>query len=127
MENIKGAIITSNYNNEVFLEDCIKSALMQEAPFPIYVILSDDGSTDHSVDICERYHRNSPDRIINLSSVENRGFVANYFRCIKYALTFGVTHLLLLDSDDFLCHKDYFAKQVDFLSAHPTYSLSFPL
>lgn len=41
MESKKGAIITSNYNNAVYLEDCIKSALMQEAPFPIYVILSE--------------------------------------------------------------------------------------
>ena len=55
----------------------------------------------------------------------NLGIAGNYYRCIKYALSLGVTHFLLLDSDDYLCHQDYFAKQVEFLLSHPDYSFSY--
>lgn len=125
MEDIKGAIIITSYNKAEYLENSIKSALMQVAHFPLYVILSDDASTDNSAIICESYSKNYPDKVINLSSKENIGLVANSYKCIKHALSLGVTHFLLLDCDDFLCLRDYFVKQVFFLSSHPEFSLSF--
>ena len=125
IKEIKGAIIIPSYNKAEYLEDCIKSALMQEAPFPIYVILSDDASSDSSPMICETYSRNYPDRIINIGSVENMGVVPNVYKCVKYALSLGVTHLLLLGCDDFLCFKNYFYKQVLFLLSNPAFVLTF--
>ena len=98
---------------------------MQEAPFPIYVILSDDGSSDSSPSICDEYSRYYPERIVNISSTENMGVAPNVFKCVKYALSIGVTHMLMMGCDDFLCHKDYFCKQVEFLLRHPDCTLSY--
>ncbi|TVP62263.1 MAG: glycosyltransferase family 2 protein [Nodularia sp. (in: Bacteria)] len=48
------SIIINNYNYELFLQECIDSALNQTYPF-VEVIVVDDGSTDHSHDIMSSY------------------------------------------------------------------------
>ena len=59
------SIIIPVYNTERFIEDCIKSILLQTYSF-FELILVDDGSTDNSLHICKRYEK--VDKRIKVSS-----------------------------------------------------------
>ena len=64
------SIIVPVYNCELFLEECINSVLSQT--FEDYeLILIDDGSTDSSGDICEKYRKK--DRRISVYHQINKG------------------------------------------------------
>jgi glycosyltransferase involved in cell wall biosynthesis len=77
MCNIKVSIITPSYNQGQFIEETIKSVLSQTYK-NIQYILVDGGSTDHTMEIVEKY-RDKIDIIINekdkgQSDAINKGF-----------------------------------------------------
>jgi glycosyltransferase involved in cell wall biosynthesis len=87
------SIVTPSYNQAAFLEETIRSVLDQEYE-PLEYVVVDDGSTDGSLGIAERY----ADRL-KLICEENRGQPA--------ALNHGFTHtrgelMGYLNSDDTL-------------------------
>lgn len=55
MDPITFSIITPSYNQGKFLEDAIKSVLIQKGNFYIDYIIMDGGSTDNSVEIIKKY------------------------------------------------------------------------
>ena len=92
-ENPLVSIVINNYNYGRFLEDAIKSALNQTYPHTEVVVV-DDGSTDDSRDVIERY----ADRVLPIFK-ENGGQAS--------AFNTGFAHchgdiVIFLDSDDFL-------------------------
>ena len=53
-KNIIASIIVANYNNAVFLKDCLKSLINQK--FNSYeIIVVDDMSTDNSIKILDQF------------------------------------------------------------------------
>lgn len=52
----KISIVTSNYNYEQFIEETIRSVLLQGYPNLEYIVI-DDGSTDNSVEIIKKYEK----------------------------------------------------------------------
>lgn len=114
------SIIINNYNYASFLEEAIESALAQTYPH-IEVIVVDDGSTDHSRAILERYQR---EKKITAILKENQGQASAFnagFERAKGEI------LCLLDSDDrFKPHK--VEKVVEQFERHPEAGwLSHPL
>ena len=94
---MKVSIIVPVYNSERYLEDCIISVLQQS--FPKYeLILIDDGSTDSSGQICDRFAREYPDKII-VKHNRNQGPYVSRLDGIP-AATGDI--LVFLDSDDCL-------------------------
>lgn len=72
----KISVVIPNYNYERYLTDRIDSVLRQD--YPIYeVILLDDCSKDHSVDIMEQYERFNSAQIKVYKNVHNSGNVFN--------------------------------------------------
>lgn len=79
------------YNTEEYLETCVNSLLAQKG-CPYEVILLDDGSTDSSGAICDRYAAQYPDRIRvihkaneGLLMTRRRGFTearGDWFICV---------------------------------------------
>ena len=61
------SIIIAVYNAEKYLDETIQSILSQSFKFnKVQVILVDDGSTDGSMDICNRYVERYPENFIYL-------------------------------------------------------------
>ncbi|NEQ69043.1 MAG: glycosyltransferase [Symploca sp. SIO2D2] len=56
---MKASILINNYNNELYLEQCIESAVKQSCPAH-EVIIYDDGSTDGSRDIIDGFAKDHP-------------------------------------------------------------------
>ncbi len=69
--NLKISIVTPNYNYEKYIGSTIESVINQKYDNFEYIIV-DDGSTDKSVDIINRYVAKYPDKII-LIEQENSG------------------------------------------------------
>ena len=53
----KVSIIIPNYNNEKYIEQCIKSCIFQEYK-NLEIIIIDDGSNDNSEKIISKYYKN---------------------------------------------------------------------
>lgn len=88
------SVIIPNYNYEDFVGAAIESALGVDWP-DIEVIVVDDGSTDHSRAVIERY----PDRIRAIFLQKNAGRVV---ACnLGFARSRGEV-VMFLDSDDML-------------------------
>ena len=92
----KISVIIPVYNVESYLEECVDSVLAQTYK-AFEILLIDDGSTDSSGDICDRYaSENASVRVIHkenggLSSARNCGLDNASGDCV-----------LFLDSDDYL-------------------------
>lgn len=90
------SIIVPVYNAEKYLDRCVRSILHQTYP-SIEVILVDDGSTDDSLSICERYADEYPN--VKIFHTENHG--------PSSARNFGIEqasgqYIQFADSDDYL-------------------------
>lgn len=87
-------IVIASYNQQDFLSDAIESALNQTQGVN-EVIVVDDGSTDHSLEIAKKYGKDGVKVIsqVNkgLASARNTGIMNSYLEWI-----------LLLDADDIL-------------------------
>ncbi|MGK7294703.1 MAG: glycosyltransferase family 2 protein [Candidatus Wenzhouxiangella sp. M2_3B_020] len=90
---MKLSVVMNNYNYERFLAQAIDSALHQLGPDDELVVV-DDGSTDASHEILDRYEDDSRVRVIRQA---NQGQLAAMFNGLAAARG---DLLLLLDSDD---------------------------
>lgn len=106
------SVIVPVYNTAPYLERCIDSILAQTYP-NWELILVDDGSTDNSKAICERYAKS--DARIHLLSRENRGLSASRNDGMKMAQGEFIS---FVDSDDSIA-PDTLRAAVDTLSRHP--------
>lgn len=93
---IRFSIVIPIYNAEQYLDRCIQSILLQDYAF-FELVLIDDGSTDRSIDILNRYL--SYDKRIKVIRQNNSG--------VGIARNIGIdncvgSHLLFVDADDTL-------------------------
>lgn len=89
-------IIVPVYNVIEYLEDCIKSLLVQETGYSYCVVFVNDGSTDESANILNKYAKKENVYIINKKNegvAEARNIALKYIRgkCV-----------LFVDADDML-------------------------
>lgn len=69
---IKVSVIVPVYNTERYLRRCLKSLVGQSLK-EMEIILVNDCSTDHSLDIIEEYKREYPEKISVIDLKENKG------------------------------------------------------
>lgn len=93
-EQVNLEIIIPVYNTEQYVAECIESALNQKTKYSYRVVIVNDGSTDRSSEIINRYASNSRVRIIHQ---ENRGFSGARNRALEHI---GGEYITFLDSDD---------------------------
>lgn len=89
-------ILLAAYNGERFLKEQLDSLLSQTVK-EIQILYSDDGSTDHTLDILEEYEARFPDTIKRLSGKKTGSAWANFFRLLSEA---EGDYFMLCDQDD---------------------------
>lgn len=110
------SVAMSVYNGERFLASAIESVLAQSfRDFELLIV--DDGSVDDSASVIMQYAQ--ADRRVRPIIRENRGLVASLNQMLDEAQAPIVARM---DADD-ICHPDRFARQFDFLAAHPDYGV----
>lgn len=96
--DIAVAAIVPVYNVESYLEECMTSLLNQSLPFD-KIILVDDGSTDASGEICDRYAFEYSDIVCVHKENEGLGFARNTgLDCLGCE----ADYVMFVDSDDWL-------------------------
>ncbi|OOF52087.1 hypothetical protein BKK54_00245 [Rodentibacter genomosp. 1] len=116
----KFTIISAVYNVEKYLDDYFKSIVKQSVNFVefIQIVLVDDGSTDNSKSIIEKWQKRYP-KNIHYYYKENGGQASARNHGIPYAKTKWIT---FIDPDDFISRK-YFQKVDKFISDNENVSL----
>jgi glycosyltransferase involved in cell wall biosynthesis len=117
---------TITYQHADFIEDCIKGVLMQRTNFPFEFIIGEDGSTDGTREICERYAREHPDKIrlfvrdreLTQLYDENGNFIRRLNGLFTIKSSRG-KYMAICEGDDYWTDPLKLQKQVDFLEAHP--------
>ena len=101
MNKIKLTIIIPVYNVELYLQECLDSLLCDmHDNKEVEVILIDDGSTDNSFEICQKY-RKKDSRVI-LISQENKGLSAARNTGLNNA---HGDYICFIDSDDIVINN----------------------
>ena len=81
---MKFSILVPVYNVEQYLEQCVESLLNQTYQGDYEIVLVDDGSTDSSGGICDKFKENNSDKI-KVIHKENGGHTSARFEAIKNA------------------------------------------
>lgn len=106
------SVICTNYNKGDWIAEAIESFLQQKTNFPVEIILIDDKSTDHSVDIIREYAKKYPDKIHAFYNKKNLGITKTWIKICKEAKG---KYIARCDGDDYWTDKNKLQKQVDLL------------
>jgi glycosyltransferase involved in cell wall biosynthesis len=116
------SVRVATYNHEKYIAQCIEGILMQKTDFPFEVIIGEDFSTDRTRDIVLTYQQKYPHKIKILLSEQNLGGPRNSLR-IQQACQ--GKYQAMCEGDDYWIDPLKLQKQVDFMEAHPDFSLCF--
>ncbi len=107
-------ILIFTYNQENLVKETIESVINQSYDNITRIIIADDGSTDKTPEIIERYALNNPS-IKPVLAKRNKGIAYNMNRALTRA---DGEYISFLDGDDMM-HRHKIEKQVKYLIENP--------
>lgn len=110
------------YNQESYIDEAIRSVMLQKRNFSLELVIGNDASTDHTASICQKWKERYPQEIVLLNHTTNLGLQQNFIQ--SYNQCRG-EYIAICEGDDYWCHPEKLQRQVDFLDAHPEYSTCF--
>lgn len=125
-EPILVAIHCLVYNHEPYLRDCFEGFVMQKTNFRFVAIVHDDVSTDKSAAIIREYTEKYPNIFRPIYETENQWHKkdGSLERIMNEAIdATGAKYVAMCEGDDYWIDPMKLQKQVDFLEAHPDYSM----
>lgn len=120
------AINCITYNHERFLRDALEGFVSQQTDFPYVAIVHEDKSTDGTAAILREYAEKYPDIIKPIFEEENQyskpdGSLGAVMNAALNAT--GAKYVAYCEGDDYWTSPEKLQKQVDFLEAHPDYTM----
>ena len=124
-EEIMLSIVCTAYNQAKYIRQCLDGFVMQKTNFKFEVLINDDASTDETADIIREYEAKYPDIIKPVYQKENQ-----YSKGLLIGKNFlyprvKSKYVAICEGDDYWTDPYKLQKQVDFLEAHPDYSICF--
>lgn len=120
--DIKVSVLMLTYNQERYINEAIRSVILQKTNFLFELVIGNDASTDATEQICKEWQAKYPDKIILINRKQNLGLQQNFIQ--TYAQCLG-QYVAICEGDDFWIDKHKLQLQADFLDAHPDYSTCF--
>ena len=118
--NYKVKIFITSYNQLEYLQECVDSILCQKTNFPYQVIVSDNCSTDGTLEYLETVKKKYQDKFTYIVGKQNGGAYINLLRIFKLIDT---EYFALMCGDDFWIGEGRLQKQIDFLERNPQFSM----
>ena len=117
---MKVSVCIITYNHEAYIEACLEGAVSQVLNCDYEIVIGEDLSSDGTLAICKRYAEAYPHLIKLISGPVNVGMTNNGLR--TFAACTG-DYLAICEGDDYWTDPHKLQRQVDFLEAHPDYSM----
>ena len=112
------SVVIPAYNRAAYIERTVDSVLAQSYPH-VELIIGDDGSTDGTYEILQRYDNEGKLTLLTHAGRANRGQSATLNRALDQAQG---EYICVLDSDDMFA-PNKLAVQVDYLERYPNIGL----
>ncbi len=118
------SIIVLTYNHADFIAENMRGILMQQVHAEVELIISDDGSTDQTVQIIQHELTNAPAnfKIKFFKQPKNLGATPNFYFALEQVTGNFVT---FCEGDDYWTDPFKLQTQLDFMQQHPDCSLCF--
>lgn len=119
------SVLCCVYNHGKILRQCLDGFVMQKTNFRFEAVVHDDASTDDSAAIIREYAEKYPDIIKPILQTENQFSKQN--GAITRTLNENTRgkYVAICEGDDYWTDPLKLQKQVDFLEAHPEYSICY--
>jgi len=119
MQN-KLTVLMPSYNRGAYISEAVNSVLNQKTDFGVKLIITDDCSTDGSIEIIKELQRQYPEKIEIILSEKNERLLANI---LKAQVRVRTEYFCVLDPDDYYTDEFFLQKAVDFLDAHKDFTI----
>ena len=113
-------LLVPMYNKAPYIDRMVKSLSEQTYLDQTKIIVCDDKSTDNSIEVLSRAAKKYHVQMTLFMNEENLGLsrtIRNLYRKIE------TDFWAVLDPDDYYVHSERLSKAVDFLKAHPDFSM----
>jgi len=114
------SIVCVTYNQENYIEDCLKGFLAQNKNFRFKIIISDDASADKTAQIIKNYALKYPSIIKPIFRKSNIGMARNFYQAMSLIKS---KYIAFCDGDDYWTDPHKLQLQVDFLEKNQDYGL----
>lgn len=118
----KVSVLMITYNHEKYIEQAVRSVMMQETDFDYELVIGEDCSTDSTREIVLQLKEEFPDKIKLLLHEKNVGMIPNMVA--TYNACTG-EYIALCEGDDYWTHPKKLQLQVDFLENSPEFVMCF--
>jgi glycosyltransferase involved in cell wall biosynthesis len=108
------SVAITTFNLERWLPRALDSALAQKTDFSFEIVISDDASTDGTLEVARSYRKRYPDVIRILERSKNAGMCRNYYDAFEGCRG---KYVAWLDADDYWTDPRKLAIQVEILEA----------
>jgi glycosyltransferase involved in cell wall biosynthesis len=115
------SVAITAYNSAQWLARALDSVLMQQTAVPVEIVVGDDCSQDHTVQVARDYAQSHPTATIRvLARANNVGIQRNYYETFENCRG---KYIAWLDADDYWTDPQKLAIQVQTMEADPTITL----
>lgn len=121
-KTIKVSVIMLAYNIGKYVETAIKGVLRQKTAYAIQLVISEDCSTDNTLDICLRYQQQYPEIITLVRHPQNVGLQRNFMDAHRHCTG---EYIAICDGDDYWFDCNKLQRMTDFMDTHPSFALCF--
>lgn len=122
MSNVEVSVLCITYNQEDYIEETIKSFLMQITTFDYEILIHDDASTDGTSKIVRKYAELYPDKIKAIIQTENQYSKKKSVVPIIASIAKG-KYYALCEGDDYWTDRNKLQKQYEYMEKNSSCSL----
>ncbi len=119
---MKVSVLMLTYNQEVYIDEAIRSVMLQQCDFAYELVIGEDCSTDDTLAHCKAWQQKHPGQIRIVKQAVNIGLARNFVESYK---ALRGQYVAICEGDDWWCSPYKLQRQVDWMEAHPSYSCCF--